>query len=123
MEENQSTERLFELRAEIAKALSHPIRLKMVDILAREGDKCVRELTESVELSQSSISKHLKTLKSSGIVSSHKEGVKTYYSLGTPCVNNFFNCMDEVIRENLQNRGADLLNHTGRIGGGEEESA
>ncbi|MBS3736231.1 MAG: metalloregulator ArsR/SmtB family transcription factor [Candidatus Bipolaricaulota bacterium] len=122
MGEKQGPERLFELRAEIAKALSHPIRLKMIDILAKEGDKCVRELTESLELSQSSTSKHLKTLKSSGVVSSRKEGVKTYYSLATPCVNNFFRCMDKVIRENLQNRGADLLNHVGRTGGGEDET-
>ncbi|MBS3814352.1 winged helix-turn-helix transcriptional regulator [Candidatus Bipolaricaulota bacterium] len=122
MGEKQSPERLFELRAEIAKALSHPIRLRMIEILAKEGDKCVRELTESVELSQSSISKHLKTLKSSGVVSSHKEGVKTYYSLATPCVNNFFKCMDKVIREDLQNRGVELLNHTGRIGGREDET-
>jgi|SRR6056297_969733 len=100
MEDNPQ-KRLFELRAEIAKALSHPIRLKMVDILNNEGDKCVCELTEVLDLSQPSISKHLKILKNSGIVSSKKKGVKTYYSLSTPCVINFFKCMDEVLKEDL----------------------
>jgi len=95
---------LFEARSEIAKALAHPARLEVIDILNRKGRQCVCELTEILELSQSSVSKHLKILKSVGIVSSAKEGVKTYYSLHTPCVVNFFACMDEVLREELENK-------------------
>lgn len=95
---------LFEARAEIAKALGHPARLEMIEILNREGKKCVCEFTEIMELSQSSVSKHLKILKSAGIISSEKRGVRTYYSLRTPCVVNFFSCMDEVLREDLSRR-------------------
>lgn len=100
MKENSPKE-LLEARSKVAKALAHPARLKLIDILNKEGDKCVRELTGTINLSQSSISKHLKILKSVGIVTSKKEGVKSNYSLRATCVVNFFSCMDEVLRENL----------------------
>ena len=95
---------IYEARAEIAKALSHPLRLQIVDILSEREDSCVQDLTEILPASQSSISKHLKILKQAGIVSRRKDGLKNFYSLRAPCVSGFFACLDEVLEKDFQDK-------------------
>ena len=67
------SKRHYEARARIAKALSHPSRLLMLDALA-EGEMCVCDLTELVGADQSTVSKHLAVLKQAGIVEDRKKG-------------------------------------------------
>ena len=100
-------EKLFKERAKIAKALAHKTRLEILDILAKE-EHCVCELQEIIDASQSTVSKHLGILKNAGLVDSEKEGLNVTYSLKTPCVNNFFQCLDQVIREDLKRREQEL---------------
>jgi len=89
----------FELRTKIIKALAHPTRLFMVDELSRE-EKCVCELTEMVGADVSTVSKHLSILKNAGLVQDEKRGVQVYYTLKMPCILNFFDCCETVIRAN-----------------------
>lgn len=89
---------LYEYRARIIKAMAHPSRLMMIDALA-DGERCVCELQELVGSDMSTVSKHLSVLKSSGIVSSRKEGLQVYYRLRVPCIMSFFGCVDAVMRE------------------------
>ncbi len=105
------SEELYEIRAEVAKSLSHPLRLKIIDLLSSEDELCVQDLTARLEASQSSISKHLKILRQSGIVGRESEGLKNYYSLRVPCVAGFFDCLDEILREEYLDR-SDRLNLT-----------
>ncbi len=86
----------FEEKAAVMKALAHPSRLKMVDALSR-GEQCVCELTDLVGADMSTVSKHLTLLKRAGIVDCDKRGQQVYYRLRTPCVLNFFKCLDAVI--------------------------
>ena len=65
-------EKLEEL-AEFFKALSHPVRLKIVSILI-EGKQCVKNLGELLNMSQPSVSQHLSILRSRGIVGWKREG-------------------------------------------------
>ncbi len=95
---------IYEARAEVAKALSHPLRLQIVDILSEQEDNCVQDLTEILPASQSSISKHLKILKQAGIISRRKEGLKNFYSLRAPCVSGFFDCLDEVLEIDFRDK-------------------
>ncbi len=67
-----SEEKLEEL-AEFFKALSHPVRLKIVSILI-EGKQCVKNLGELLNMSQPSVSQHLSILRSRGIVGWKREG-------------------------------------------------
>ena len=99
---------IYEARADIAKALAHKTRLEIIDILFEEGDECVCELTEILDVSQSTVSKHLGVLKKAGIVNSQKEGLKVTYSLQTPCVKRFFNCIDQVLQEDLKRREKEM---------------
>ena len=101
-------EKIYEARAEIARALAHATRLKIIDLLKAEGEYCVCDLTEELEVSQSTVSKHLRVLKDSGLVNSRKEGLQVYYNLRAPCVGNFFSCLDQVLKNNLKDRQEEL---------------
>jgi ArsR family transcriptional regulator len=74
--ERQQAERM----ATIAKALSDPIRLQLVDVLRKDAGKvCVCELVPLFEQSQPTISHHLKVLRDAGLVDSERRGVWAYY--------------------------------------------
>jgi ArsR family transcriptional regulator len=66
--------------AEVAKALGDPIRLALVDVLRKHAGKvCVCELVPLFEISQPTLSHHLKKLREAGIVDSEREGLWAYY--------------------------------------------
>ncbi len=66
--------------AVIAKALGDPIRLQLVDVLRRHAGKvCVCELVPLFDISQSTLSHHLKKLRDAGIVDSERQGLWAYY--------------------------------------------
>jgi DNA-binding transcriptional ArsR family regulator len=94
---DEKTRAKYEARAKIVKAMAHPTRLFVVDELSR-GERCVCDLTEMVGADISTVSKHLSVLKEAGIVSDEKRGLQVYYSLKTPCVLNFFGCVEKVLR-------------------------
>lgn len=64
-------------------ALSEPLRIRLIELL-RDQELCVCELCEVLEVSQSKLSFHLKTLKQAGLVRSRQEGRWIYYSLNLP---------------------------------------
>src|SRR6204780_313697 len=66
--------------AQVAKALGDPVRVQLVDVLRRHAGKvCVCELVPLFELSQPTVSPHLKVLRESGIVGSERQGLWAYY--------------------------------------------
>src|ERR671923_402471 len=74
--ERREAERL----AAVAKALSEPVRVQLVDVLRRHAGKvCVCELVPLFDLSQPTISHHLKVLREAGVVGSERRGLWAYY--------------------------------------------
>jgi len=66
--------------AAVAKALGDPIRMQLVDVLRRHaGQVCVCELVPLFDLSQPTISHHLKVLREAGLVGSERRGLWAYY--------------------------------------------
>jgi ArsR family transcriptional regulator len=66
--------------AEVSKALGDPIRLQLVDVLRKHAGKvCVCELVPLFEVSQPTLSHHLKKLRDAGIVDSERQGLWAYY--------------------------------------------
>jgi ArsR family transcriptional regulator len=60
--------------------LAHPIRLQILDILARkEGEVCVCDLDEALPVKQPTISHHLRLLREAGIVDCHTRSLWAYY--------------------------------------------
>jgi ArsR family transcriptional regulator len=69
-----------ERMAAIAKALGDPVRLQLVDVLRKHAGKvCVCELVPLFDLSQPTVSHHLKKLREAGIVGSERRGLWAYY--------------------------------------------
>jgi ArsR family transcriptional regulator, arsenate/arsenite/antimonite-responsive transcriptional repressor len=74
--ERQEAERV----AAVAKALADPVRLQLVDVLRKHAGKvCVCELVPLFDLSQPTVSHHLKILRQAGIVDSERQGLWAYY--------------------------------------------
>ena len=66
--------------AAVAKALGDPVRLQLIDVLRKHAGKvCVCELVPLFELSQPTVSHHLKVLRDAGIVGSERQGLWAYY--------------------------------------------
>jgi ArsR family transcriptional regulator, arsenate/arsenite/antimonite-responsive transcriptional repressor len=64
----------------VAKALGDPIRVQLVDVLRKHAGKvCVCELVPLFDLSQPTVSHHLKVLREAGIVGSERRGLWAYY--------------------------------------------
>jgi ArsR family transcriptional regulator, arsenate/arsenite/antimonite-responsive transcriptional repressor len=90
-----------DIRSRIIKAMGHPIRLMMIDML-KEGDRSFAFLNETFRLDKSTVSKHLLVLKEAGIVSSRKERQDVFYRLEVPCVTDFFGCVTAVIENTVR---------------------
>jgi ArsR family transcriptional regulator, arsenate/arsenite/antimonite-responsive transcriptional repressor len=69
--------------ARVFKALGDPVRLRLVSLIgAREGGEvCVCDLTSAFDLSQPTISHHLKVLREAGLIDSERRGTWVYYRL------------------------------------------
>ncbi|HYC81035.1 MAG TPA: metalloregulator ArsR/SmtB family transcription factor [Solirubrobacterales bacterium] len=66
--------------AAVAKALGDPVRVQLVDVLRKHAGKvCVCELVPLFDLSQPTVSHHLKVLRDAGIVASERQGLWAYY--------------------------------------------
>ena len=68
--------------AKIIKALSDSNRLKIIDILSC-GEKCACDILEHFDLTQPTLSHHMKVLIECGIVEYRKEGLWTFYTLNS----------------------------------------
>ena len=74
-----SPERAAEV-ASVAKALADPIRVQLVDVLRKHaGQVCVCELVPLFDISQPTLSHHLKKLRDAGIVGVERRGLWSYY--------------------------------------------
>ena len=66
--------------AQVAKALGDPVRVQLIDVLRKHAGKvCVCELVPLFDLSQPTVSHHLKVLRQAGIVDSERRGLWAYY--------------------------------------------
>lgn len=77
---------------ELFHALSDETRLEIIEMLSR-GERCVCELTDSLDAAQSRLSFHLRVLKDAGIVTDRKAGRWVYYELD----GNVFEEIGEVV--------------------------
>lgn len=91
----------YKHKTSMIKALANPVRLMIVDCL-RNGEKTVSELIEKTGEEQSTISKNLGILKSSGLIKDRKVGLNVFYSLKVCCLDEFFSCIDRMILEQLE---------------------
>lgn len=93
------TKRRYTLKAEMFKALAHPMRLYMLDKL-KEKPWCVSDLADEVGIDKSVASKYLSQLKAVGLIGDSKRGTLVEYRLVAPCILEMVDCAEETILEN-----------------------
>ncbi|MFD5245573.1 ArsR/SmtB family transcription factor [Amycolatopsis sp. NPDC058340] len=71
---------LYQAKAEFFRMLGHPVRIRVLELLA-EGPKAVRELLAEIEVEPSNLSQQLAVLRRSGIVTSTRDGSTVVYAL------------------------------------------
>ena len=71
---------VYKVKADFLKALSHPLRLKIIETL-KHGEKSVGSLVKQLGIQQSSLSRHLIALRDAGILKSRQERTTVFYNL------------------------------------------
>lgn len=91
---------LQQFKADFFKALSHPLRIRILEILST-GEKSVNEIQEIIESSGSTISQQLSVLRAKNIVVGRKDGKKVLYSLRDPVIVDLLNVARELFNNHL----------------------
>lgn len=88
--------------AAFAKALGHPARIAILKILANQSTCFCGDITEILPLAQSTVSQHLKALKSAGLITGEVEGVRTCYCLNPDGIKELHSLLSELSNELVQ---------------------
>ena len=86
-------EKLAAQYAELLKSIGHPVRLRIVDILAAQGAKAVGELAEMLDVPQAIISQQLRILRLNGLVAADRRGGNAFYRLAEENLKNLLKCL------------------------------
>jgi DNA-binding transcriptional ArsR family regulator len=85
----------YETQSNLLKAISHPTRLAILDIL-REGEQCVCHMEATLSLRQAYISQQLMILKDAGLIEARRDGLNLYYSAIKPEIYNVLDMLSSV---------------------------
>ena len=111
---------IYEMYADIFKALGHPTRVQIVRYL-KDGEHAVSNIVAAVGGEQSNVSRHLSVLKQARVLTSRKDGLKVFYKLSSPrlveAVDCILSCVQDIIRIRLH-MGESLLEGFEETGGG-----
>lgn len=83
----------------LLKALADPVRLRLLSLVAshHEGEACVCDLNDAFDLSQPTISHHLKVLHEAGLLDRSKRGVWVYYNVNTAAMSDLSTLLDGTL--------------------------
>lgn len=87
-------------KAEFFKALAHPIRIRILEIL-RAGERSVQELQTRLELDQSTVSQQLAVLRAKTIVTARKEGTTVRYAIRDALVGDLLDVARRIFNNQL----------------------
>jgi len=94
-------------KAEFFKALAHPARIKILELL-RGGELSVTELQERLGIESSSVSQNLSVLRHKRIVDSKKAGTTVYYTVRDPAVFELLDVARRIFNNQLQDTRSTL---------------
>lgn len=87
----------LEFAASLLKAVAHPVRLSILQLLDREKRLSVNEICKKIGTEQSLTSHHLSNMKLKGILGSKREGQRVFYYLKLPALNNLLGCLETCV--------------------------
>ena len=88
----------LEEAAEMLKAIAHPVRISILNLLDKDGKLTVTQLHELLKIEQSATSHHLGILKSRGVLASKREGKNTYYFLKHSILTQIVDCIGKCTK-------------------------
>jgi ArsR family transcriptional regulator len=94
--------KLREFSAEIFKALAHPARVHILEVLREYGEMSVGELCDEVNLQGSNVSQQLSILRAKNIVKSRKDANSVYYSITDPTIAKLLDACKKVFNKHLE---------------------
>jgi ArsR family transcriptional regulator len=95
-----STEDLQAFKAAFFRALAHPVRIRILEILVR-GERSVQELQETLGVDQPVVSQQLAVLRATNIVSGKKEGVSVRYTVRDPLIGKLLETARQIFNNHL----------------------
>jgi DNA-binding transcriptional ArsR family regulator len=87
-------------KAEFFKALAHPVRIRLLEVL-RRGERSVQELQAALDLDQSTVSQQLAVLRAKHVVTARKEGTTVRYAVRDPRVGDLLDVARAVFNAQL----------------------
>lgn len=94
---------LYEVKADLFKGLAHPVRVRVLELLAAaEGTVPVSDLLASTGMEASHLSQHLSVLRSHHLVTSNRRGSQVFYELASPQVSDLLAAARELLLNVLQ---------------------
>lgn len=97
----------LELIAGRFKALSEPVRLRLLNLLM-QGERSVGQLVEASGSGQANVSKHLAVLRDAGMIGMRKEGLTTVCHIADPIVAELCEMMCSRLRLEMESKAAAL---------------
>ena len=95
-----ATSRVQSFKAQFFRALAHPVRIKILEILVR-GGRTVQELQEALGLEQPMVSQQLVVLRNQSIVAAQKEGLFVRYMLRDPLIGQLLDVARQIFNNHL----------------------
>jgi len=93
-------DRVYELHAAVCKAMGHPARMKVLDLL-RGGEECVCRLAPQAGVTESNLSQLLAALRRAGIVDTRRDGHSVYYRVRDERIFDVIDRMQEILADQL----------------------
>ncbi len=84
---------VLERMAAALKVLAHPCRLKVAEVLQREGEMAVHHLMDRVPLPQATLSQYLNQMRRAGLVRATRKGKEMWYGIADPSVLTILDCI------------------------------
>lgn len=84
----------LELAASKLRAISHPMRIAIIDLLAQDKKLSVTEIYKALDIEQATASHHLNILKNKNILVAKREGKKIFYSLKNMTLTEIIECVN-----------------------------
>ncbi|WP_196594080.1 ArsR/SmtB family transcription factor [Pectinatus sottacetonis] len=91
---------VVKLSADLFKTLGHPVRIKILHLL-KNGELCVCEMIDKIDIEQSNLSQHLRMLKKQGLIDSRKNGQWVIYWITYPLVIDLLNTAEELLGKQI----------------------
>lgn len=95
-------EELYERQVGICKAFANPIRLHILDLVARRSQSAA-DLQKCLSISKANLSQHLAVLKAAGVVTTHRSGKRVHCDLAIPEVKEACALIRNVLRAQIRN--------------------